>query len=68
MTRLVSALISAFGVLAALLLLAVAAGDHRAGASPLWVVAGAVLLLGALFALVRDVRALRRAPGGRGRD
>ncbi|WP_093849073.1 hypothetical protein [Streptomyces pini] len=65
MTRLtgtsVSTPISAFGVLGALLILAMAVDDHRAGASPLGVVAATALFLVAFLALVRDVRAGRRA-------
>ncbi|MFJ3878989.1 hypothetical protein ACIPW5_16155 [Streptomyces sp. NPDC090077] len=60
MNRHVSTAISALGVLACALLLAGALRDHRAGGSPLWVAAGASLLLGAVLALVRDVRRGRR--------
>ncbi|WP_226962577.1 MULTISPECIES: hypothetical protein [unclassified Streptomyces] len=58
----VSAWISAFGVLAAGLLLVVSAGEYRAGASVLWPVGGASVFLGAVYALVRDVRRLRTRP------
>lgn len=59
MTNRVSALISAFGVLASTVLLAGAVREYRSGASDLWIVAGAVIFLSALHALVRDVRRLR---------
>ncbi|MFE3942304.1 hypothetical protein ACFXPV_10565 [Streptomyces sp. NPDC059118] len=62
MTNRISALISSLGVLAGLLLLALAVREHRAGASALWIVAGAVILLGAVHTLVRDVRRLRTGP------
>ncbi|MEU6926736.1 MULTISPECIES: hypothetical protein [unclassified Streptomyces] len=62
MTNRISALISSFGVLAGLLLLALAVREYRAGASALWIVAGAVILLGAVHTLVRDVRRLRTRP------
>ncbi|MDT0477911.1 hypothetical protein RM863_37915 [Streptomyces sp. DSM 41014] len=60
MTRLVSALISALGVLAGLLLLAGAVREYRSGASGLWIGAGALILVAASYALVRDVRDVRR--------
>ncbi|MEU6449722.1 hypothetical protein [Streptomyces sp. NPDC046979] len=59
MTNRVSALISAFGVLASMVLLAGAVREYRSGASALWIVAGAVIFLSAFYALVRDVRRLR---------
>ncbi|RSN34009.1 hypothetical protein DMH12_38445 [Streptomyces sp. WAC 04229] len=59
MTNRVSALISAFGVLASTVLLAGAVREYRSGASALWIVAGAVIFLSAFYALVRDVRRLR---------
>ncbi|MFF2194290.1 hypothetical protein [Streptomyces sp. NPDC058157] len=62
MTNRISALISAFGVLASMLLLTLALREHRAGASVLWLVAGVVIFLGASYALVRDVRQLRSGP------
>ncbi|OII69900.1 hypothetical protein BJP39_15760 [Streptomyces sp. CC77] len=62
MAQRVSAWISAFGVLAAGLLLVVSVGEYRAGASVLWPVGGATVLLSAVYALVRDVRRLRAWP------
>ncbi|WP_038527093.1 hypothetical protein ACFIN9_04430 [Streptomyces noursei] len=62
MTNRLSTLISAFGVLTSTLLLAFAVREYRSGASALWIGGGAVLFLGALYALVRDVRRLRPAP------
>ncbi|WP_280887987.1 hypothetical protein [Streptomyces sp. LBL] len=59
MTNRISALISAFGVLAAMMLLAMAVGEYRSGASALWIAAGAVIFLSTLYTLVRDVRRLR---------
>ncbi|GAA2440763.1 hypothetical protein [Streptomyces macrosporus] len=56
----ISTLISAFGVLAATLLLAGAVREYRAGASALWVGLGVVVLLGAAVALLRDVARGRR--------
>ncbi|WP_392668022.1 hypothetical protein [Streptomyces sp. LN785] len=62
MTNRISALISAFGVLASTFLLVLAVREYRSGASALWLVAGAVLFLGALHTLVRDVWRLRAGP------
>ncbi|MFE5589522.1 hypothetical protein [Streptomyces sp. NPDC056549] len=59
MTHRISALISAFGVLAGGMLLALAVREYRSGASALWIVAGAALFLGTSYTLVRDVRRLR---------
>ncbi|ANJ12208.1 hypothetical protein [Streptomyces parvulus] len=59
MTNRISALISAFGVLASVVLLVPAVREYRSGASVLWLVAGAVIFLSASYALVRDVRRLR---------
>ncbi|MFJ8539406.1 hypothetical protein [Streptomyces sp. NPDC093591] len=59
MTNRVSSLISAFGVLAGTVLLVGAVREYRSGASALWIAAGAVIFLSALYALVRDVRRLR---------
>ncbi|GGS06264.1 hypothetical protein GCM10010220_68050 [Streptomyces parvulus] len=58
-TNRISALISAFGVLASVVLLVPAVREYRSGASVLWLVAGAVIFLSASYALVRDVRRLR---------
>lgn len=63
MTDRISALISAFGVIAVSLLLVGAVREYRAGSSVLWVVAGALMFLIACIALVRDVRRLRAGPG-----
>jgi lysylphosphatidylglycerol synthetase-like protein (DUF2156 family) len=57
-TNRISALISAFGVLAGMLLLVATVREYRSGASALWIAAGAVIVLGALYALVQDVRRL----------
>ncbi|WP_406386124.1 hypothetical protein [Streptomyces sp. NBC_01618] len=62
MTNRISALISAFGVLAGMLLLVLAVLEYRSGAPPLWIGAGAVIFLSALYTLVRDVRRLRTGP------
>ncbi|MFI2436681.1 hypothetical protein [Streptomyces sp. NPDC018693] len=59
MTHRISALISAFGVLASVMLLVLAVPEYRSGASVLWLVAGAVIFLSASHTLVRDVRRLR---------
>ncbi|TWV55534.1 hypothetical protein FRZ03_07460 [Streptomyces misionensis] len=59
MTNRIGVLISAFGVLASMLLLSLAVREYRSGESALWVGAGAVIFLGASYALVRDVRRLR---------
>ncbi|HWU11817.1 MAG TPA: hypothetical protein VN520_36625 [Streptomyces sp.] len=58
----ISALISAVGVLADMVLLALAVREFRSGASALWIGAGAMILLGASYAFVRDVRRLRAGP------
>ncbi len=55
----VSTLLSAFGVLLGMALLALAVREYAAGASALWVGAGALFVLGEVCALVRDVRRLR---------
>ncbi|MFJ2824714.1 hypothetical protein ACIO7M_26870 [Streptomyces toxytricini] len=62
MTHRISALLSAFGVLAGVVLLVVAVGDYRSGASGFWLVNGAVVLLSASYMLVRDVRRARADP------
>ncbi|MFF5703040.1 hypothetical protein ACFY7H_11115 [Streptomyces sp. NPDC012794] len=59
MTRHTGTAISAFGVLACSVLLVGAVHDYRTGASPLWIAAGALLFLGAVCTLVRDVRRSR---------
>ncbi|PAZ14324.1 hypothetical protein CLM62_19920 [Streptomyces sp. SA15] len=59
MSNRISVLISAFGVLAGMMLLVGAVREHRSGASALWIAAGAVIFLSALYALARDVRRLR---------
>ncbi|WP_331719741.1 hypothetical protein [Streptomyces virginiae] len=62
MNNRISALISAFGVLASVMLLVFAVREYRSGASVLWLVAGAVIFLGASYTLVRDARRLRAGP------
>ncbi|MFD7679203.1 hypothetical protein [Streptomyces sp. NPDC060187] len=62
MTNRISALISAFGVLASVVLLVLAVRQYRSGASVLWLAAGAVIFLIASYTLVRDVRRLRTGP------
>ncbi|MFE4637196.1 hypothetical protein ACFRJ1_27975 [Streptomyces sp. NPDC056773] len=62
MTHRISALISAFGFLASMMLLALAVRDYRNGASVLWLAAGALIFLSASYTLVRDVRRLRTGP------
>ncbi|MFI0926911.1 hypothetical protein [Streptomyces sp. NPDC021012] len=62
MTNRISALISAFGVLASVMLLVFAVREYRSGASVLWLVAGIVIFLGASYTLARDVRRLRTGP------
>lgn len=59
----ISALISVFGVFAGVLLLALAVREYRSGATVLWLVFGAAAFLGAVYALVVDVRQLRSGPG-----
>lgn len=61
-THRISALISAFGVLASVLLVVLAVREYRSGASVLYLVAGAAIFSSASFALVRDVRRLRTGP------
>ncbi|MFE0778080.1 hypothetical protein [Streptomyces sp. NPDC058861] len=61
-TNRISALISAFGVLVSVMLLVGAVREYRSGASVLWLVAGAVIFLSALYTLVRDARRLRTGP------
>ncbi|MFH8615003.1 hypothetical protein ACH4E8_07980 [Streptomyces sp. NPDC017979] len=56
----ISALASAFGAFASVFLLLGSIDQYRSGASPLWVVAGSAILLVSGYALVRDVRRLRR--------
>ncbi|MFJ8057710.1 hypothetical protein [Streptomyces sp. NPDC096142] len=58
-THRISALISAFGVLAGVMLVVACVREYRTGASVLWLVAGAAIFLSALYTLVRDVRRLR---------
>ncbi|MFD0343237.1 hypothetical protein ACFVH0_31915 [Streptomyces sp. NPDC127117] len=62
MTHRISALISAFGVLASVVLLVLAVREYRSGASFRWLVAGTVIFLSALCTLVRDARRLRTGP------
>ncbi|MEU4266282.1 hypothetical protein ACYCCF_05650 [Streptomyces argenteolus] len=62
MTNRISTLISAFGVLASVMLLVLAVREYRFGASVLWLVAGVVIFLSASYTLARDVRRLRTGP------
>ncbi|MBJ6636755.1 hypothetical protein H4K36_00125 [Streptomyces sp. DHE7-1] len=62
MTNRISALISAFGVLASVVLVVAGVREYRSGASVLWLVAGVVIFLSASYTLVRDVRRLRTGP------
>ncbi|MFI2780697.1 hypothetical protein [Streptomyces sp. ALB3] len=62
MTNRISTLISAFGVLATVILVVAGVREYRSGVSVLWLVAGAVIFLSALYTLVRDVRRLRTGP------
>ncbi|MFG2440780.1 hypothetical protein [Streptomyces sp. NPDC048508] len=62
MTNRVSALISGIGVLASVMLLILAVREYRSGASILWLVAGAVILISASYTLVSDARQLRTGP------
>lgn len=62
MTHRINALISAFGVLVSVMLFVGAVREYRSGASALWLVAGTVIFLSALYTLVRDVRRLRIMP------
>jgi hypothetical protein len=55
----ISALISAFEVVASMLLLALAVREYRSGATILWIGAAALLFLGVSYTLVRDVRRIR---------
>ncbi|BDH05897.1 hypothetical protein [Streptomyces seoulensis] len=59
MTKSISTLISAAGALISVLLLALAVGEYRSGASALWPAAAAVIFLGASCTLVRDLRRAR---------
>jgi hypothetical protein len=61
-TNRISALISAFGVLASVVLVVAGVREYRSGASVLWLVAGAVIFLSASYTLARDVRRLRTGP------
>ncbi|MER8030282.1 hypothetical protein ABTZ78_15120 [Streptomyces bauhiniae] len=56
MTKHISTLILALGVLVSVSLLAMAVRDYHSGASPLWLLAGTALVLIAAYALVRDLR------------
>ncbi|MGW4547816.1 hypothetical protein ACWEN4_15735 [Streptomyces violaceorubidus] len=61
-TNRISALISAFGVLASGMLFAFAVREYRSGASALWLVAASAIFLSASYTLVRDARRLRTGP------
>ncbi|MFJ5831395.1 hypothetical protein [Streptomyces sp. NPDC093089] len=62
MTQRINALISALGVLASTFLLVHALREYRSGASPLWLLVGAAILLSSLYSLARDVRRRRTGP------
>ncbi|MEU0987819.1 hypothetical protein [Streptomyces sp. NPDC005953] len=62
MTHRISTLISVFGVLASAMLLVLAVREYRSEASVLWLVAGVVIFLSAVYTLVRDMRRLRTGP------
>jgi hypothetical protein len=62
MSNLISTLLSAFGVLVSVLLLVIAVDDYRSGGSALWIGAGVLIFLIAIYTLVRDVRRLRTGP------
>ncbi|MGW0336143.1 hypothetical protein ACWD0J_30565 [Streptomyces sp. NPDC003011] len=61
----IGTLISVFGFLVSAGLLLLAVRDHRAGASALWVGAGAVVFLSAGWTLAQEVRRARRERAGR---
>ncbi|MFI2433126.1 hypothetical protein [Streptomyces sp. NPDC018693] len=56
MANRISTVISVAGVLTSVMLLVGAFREYQAGASALWVGLGAVILLAAVIALVRDLR------------
>ncbi|MBT2493094.1 hypothetical protein J7E96_32225 [Streptomyces sp. ISL-96] len=56
MTNRISTLISAFGVLAALMFLIFAIREYRAGSSVLVFGLGIFVFAGAVYALIRDIR------------
>ncbi|MEU0743554.1 hypothetical protein [Streptomyces sp. NPDC006134] len=62
MAHRISIWISAFGVVVSLALLTGAVLEYRAGASVLWAGAGALIVLCAVHALVRDLRRSRGGP------
>ncbi|GAA3641178.1 hypothetical protein GCM10023079_33870 [Streptomyces chitinivorans] len=64
-TNRISTLISAFGVLGGAMFLFIGIGEYQAGASALWAVGGALVLLIAVYALVRDLRAAGKPVAGR---
>ncbi|MER7900584.1 hypothetical protein ABTX62_32005 [Streptomyces sp. NPDC096046] len=59
MANRISTAISVAGVLAGVMLLVGVVREYRAGASALWAGLGAVILLAAVVALVRDLRCSR---------
>jgi lysylphosphatidylglycerol synthetase-like protein (DUF2156 family) len=61
----ISTLISAFGVLAGAMFLLIGVGEYQAGASVLWAVGGVFIFLIAVYALVRDLRTVRKPVAGR---
>ncbi|MFF8387355.1 hypothetical protein ACF053_27445 [Streptomyces kanasensis] len=58
----ITALISALGVVPGVLLLVLAVREYRSGGSALRIAAGAAILLGSLYACVRDMQRLRSRP------
>lgn len=56
MAHRISTLISAFGVFVAAMLLIGAVVEYRAGASALWFAFGVLILVSAVYTLVRDIR------------
>ncbi|MFD1830127.1 hypothetical protein ACFSJS_10670 [Streptomyces desertarenae] len=65
MANLISTLISAFGVLVGAMFLFIGIGEYQAGASVLWAVGGVFIFLIAVYALVRDLRTVRKPAAGR---
>jgi ABC-type nickel/cobalt efflux system permease component RcnA len=61
----ISTLISAFGVLVGAMFLLIGIGEYQAGASVLWAVGGVLIFLIAVYALVRDLRTVRKPVAGR---
>ncbi|MFD3546297.1 hypothetical protein ACFWUW_11905 [Streptomyces sp. NPDC058655] len=62
MTHRISALISAFGVLASVIVVIAGVREYRSGASIFWLAGAVVIFLSALYTLVRDAQRLRTQP------